>query len=100
MARSAEVRSAETTGDVGHRDLDQRQPHQRDDGAGHHRGDQHPQLADELAQHHFDERSEEAHAEDRREDFIGAAAPGLDHETGTEDHTDERETGALQAQQS
>ena len=57
------------------------------------------QLADELAQHHFDERGEKAHAEDRREDFIGAAASGLDHEPGTEDHADERKTGALQAQQ-
>ncbi|MNF44758.1 hypothetical protein D3C84_258750 [compost metagenome] len=96
---TAQVRRAEAASDVGHGHLDQRQPHQGDDGAGHHRGNQHPQLADELAEHHFYEGGEEAHAENRRENLIGAATPGLDHEAGTEDHADERKTGALQAQQ-
>ena len=43
--------------------------------------------------------AKKAHAKNRRENFIGAAAPGLDHETGAEYHADEGKTGALQAQQ-
>ncbi|MNF92006.1 hypothetical protein D3C84_746340 [compost metagenome] len=97
--QGAEIRRAIAAGQVGHAHLDQRQAHQTDDGAGHYRGDHLAQLVDELAEGDLDEGGAEADAEQGGEDLFLAAAAALDDEPGAENHAEEAEAGALQAQQ-